>query len=191
LISSDIKPDVTLYDKSYCRKYERYANTKLGKEIMDFRLDCVSNAYTHTTLLDFGCGTGEFHRSYDGEGFDINPFSEYCDVSPLLYSHMIVTFWDSIEHLKDPVRIIKGLNPKFIFISTPCYDDFVNGGDIHNITGWHHYYPGEHVHYFNEVSLRALLHKCGYNVFYKSFQESEYRQSGGDKNIITIGGRRG
>ena len=191
LVSSDVEPDNTLYDKSYCRKYERYTNSEIGTKIVRFRLKCIDDAYNPpTTLLDFGCGTGEFHQAYGGEGFDINPFSNFCDVSVLLYHHIIVTFWDTLEHLADPIKIIKGLSPKIVFVSTPCYDDFING-KIENLINWHHYYPGEHVHYFNETSVIALLNRCGYDVFYKSFQESEYRTSGGRKNIITVGGRRG
>lgn len=190
LISSDIKPDTTLYDKSYYRKYERYADTPLGKKILNYRLKIVRAIHVPTSLLDYGCGVGEFHNAYGNgaEGFDINPFGGFCNTSPLLYFHMIVTFWDSFEHTKEPIRLIKGFNPKYIFISTPCYDDYINGSKLENIVNWHHYYPGEHVYYFNEVSLRTLLNKCGYNIVYKGFGESEYRKSGGEKNIITIGG---
>jgi hypothetical protein len=51
--------------------------------------------------------------------------------------------------------------------------------------------PEEHVHYFNEKSLRALLESAGYDVNFVDYGESEFRKGGGDKNIITIGGTLG
>jgi hypothetical protein len=123
------------------------------------------------------------------KGFDINPESEYCEIANLFNGHDIVTFWDSIEHLSDPVSVLRGLNPESVFISTPSTDDFPDGET--ELIKWHHYYPGEHLHYFNSYSLNAMLGALDYSICYKDYSESKYRRSGGDKNIITIGGHRG
>jgi hypothetical protein len=191
LISSVITADNTLYDKSYQRKYERYASTPTGKTLVNLRKSIVTG-YGKGKVLDFGCGQGDFHKEFDNAfGFDINPFSSFCDVSLLFNNYDIVTFWDSLEHLNAPRRVIIGLWPKYIFVSTPCYDDFINGGDKKEIIKWHHYYPGEHIHYFNEKSLTKLLEACKYKIICKTFEESKYRTSGKDRNIITLGGERG
>lgn len=140
-------------------------------------------------MLDFGCGSGSFVRAcikqkIKAVGFDINPYSEYCDISLLFNGHSTVTFWDSLEHLSNPKQIIKGLNGKLIFVSTPSTD----GHDNINLYKWKHYYPGEHVHYYNERSLIELLTVCGYSIVYKSYGESECRRGNSNKNILTVGG---
>ncbi len=189
LISSNIPADNTLYDKSYQRKYERYSLTETGRAILNFRTAIVK-VYSAGRLLDFGCGNGDFHRQFeDGKGFDINPFSDFCDVGTLLGKYDRITFWDSLEHLNDPKAVITGLGARFIFVSTPCYDDFVND-DAREIVNWHHYYPGEHIHYFNAKSLVGLFYACGYEPICKTFEESKYRTSGNNRNIITLGGKK-
>lgn len=190
LISSVIPADNTLYDKSYQRKYERYAQTETGKTLISLRRSLVTN-YSSGVVLDFGCGTGEFHKGIPNAfGFDINPFSEFCDVSSLFVKPDVVTFWDSLEHLNSPKQVMRGLAAKYVFVSTPCYDDFIDGGDKRNIINWHHYYPGEHIHYFNAKSLQKLLEACGYEIICKTFEESKYRTSGKSRNIITVGARK-
>jgi len=192
LISSNIPPDKTMYDKSYCIKYERYARTDIGNKIDEVRLDTVLSR-SDGSILDFGCGAGTFvigcrMKGHKAQGFDINPHSGFCDITALFNGHQTVTFWDSLEHVADPKTIIKGLGARYIFISTPCTDDWP--GPLPEIFNWHHYYPGEHVHYFNESSLLKLFEVCGYRVTTLHYRESEFRTSGGDKNIITIGGKK-
>jgi hypothetical protein len=193
LVSSDVKPDLCLYDKSYLRKYERYANTEIGDKINAVRIE-FSKRNIKTTgarLLDFGCGSGSFVDAcildgIDAYGFDINPYSRYCIIERLFKTYEVVTFWDSLEHISHPKEIIEGLRPGAVFISTPSTDDY-KGEDL---TKWHHYYPGEHVHYFNERALRRLFATCGYEVVDMSYEESTCRTSGRTKNILTIGGIR-
>lgn len=188
LYSSDIKPDVSLYDKSYVVKYGRYENTKLGQSIQDSRMCFVESWVRDGKLLDFGCGVGSFVRNckgFDAAGFDINPFGDYCDVGRLFDNYKIVTFWDCLEHISDPVKVIAGLSPEYIFLCTPCTDDAIGP-----LTKWRHYMPGEHIHYFNSKSLRKLFEKCGYEVLEVNYSESRLRLGGGAKNIISIGGRK-
>jgi 2-polyprenyl-3-methyl-5-hydroxy-6-metoxy-1,4-benzoquinol methylase len=197
LISSNLLPDVSIYDKSYDLKYKRYDRDVKSDKLSYLRFMNILEADSkYLNILDFGCGSGHFvkytkeldrrepYSSIDVRGFDINPYSDYCDVTALLNGFNIVTFWDSLEHIKNPKKLIKGLKPEFLFISTPSTDD--HKGDM---LDFHHYYPGEHVHYFNEKSLKALLDKCGYDTICINYDESKIRTSGGDKNIITIGGK--
>ena len=79
------------------------------------------------------------------------------------------------------------LGGEYLFVSTPSTDDF-DGGDL---TGWHHYYPEEHIHYYNDESLSRLFEEGGYEVTFRSYGESRYRRSGSGKNIITMGGVNG
>jgi hypothetical protein len=219
LLSSDIWPDLSIYDRSYEIKYDRYERTSTGKKIQALRVECVlrhvfANAWTKPVrLLDFGCGVGSFLKAlpYDEEmkssGFDINPYTQYCDVSVLFGHYDVVTFWDSLEHLRDPKKIIHGLSPKYLFVCTPSTDDYSeraiyrsrNKHAIDNrhylygyvdIRAWRHYMPVEHCHYFNEKSLCELIKLCGYEILEVNYSESGPRDGGGDKNILTVAAKR-
>ena len=150
LISSEVPPDPSIYDRSYSVKYKRYAQTEAGDRLTRIRFDTVSKfVEPDDTLLDFGCGSGRFVAECKSvgiaaSGFDINPYSGFCDVADLLGTHKIVTFWDSLEHLPDPARIIRKLNPEYVFVCTPSIDDF--HGSLKDLLGWHHCYPEEHLH---------------------------------------------
>lgn len=187
LISSDIRPDTSIYDRSYTIKYSRYEMTEIGEALQKYRNDIVMKYAMPGKLLDFGCGVGSFLKyldlSFDAYGFDINPYSGFTDVTMLFGNYGTVTMWDSIEHVADPVALIRGLNPTWLFISTPSTDD------CHvDITEWRHYMPHEHCHYFNEQSLKKLLSVCHYRHVCTEYGESILRRGGGDKNIITIVG---
>ena len=191
LVSSDILPDPSIYDKSYDIKYQRYARTAAGELLQNIRLatvlDGISEKGINCKILDFGCGSGSFVRCHeDIKGFDINPYGSYCDVTSLLNGFEVVTFWDSLEHIQDPKKLIKGLKAEYVFISTPSIDDFIG-----ELTEFHHYYPGEHVHYFSAESLNKLMESCGYEKVSLHYRESTIRTSGGDKNILTMGFKRG
>lgn len=191
LISSDIKADPSIYDKSYLIKYQRYARSWIGDKIHALRYGLVSKHVSAGKLLDFGCGNGGFLKECAkngivATGFDINPYGIYSDLSAIFSDYTAVTFWDSIEHLPDPKKIIMGLCAEYIFICTPCVDDFFSNI---RLPEWRHYYPGEHVHYFSENSLKTLLEQCGYKIIETNYDESEYRKSGGAKNILTMGGK--
>lgn len=190
LISSNTTPDLSLYDKSYLTKYKRYEKTGTGKQLQDFRYHLLRRRSLNgkqLRILDFGCGSGNFvnfciDQGHIVSGFDINPYGDYSDIAVLFGTYDVVTFWDSLEHLPDPIKVIKGINAEWIFICTPSTDDY-QGADM---SFWHHYYPGEHIHYFNKESLLALLTHCGYENIGVDYTESAFRKSGGSRNIITV-----
>lgn len=189
LYSSDIPPDTSLYDKSYCVKYQRYERTGFNEKLQEIRHRAVKYYAKNGRLLDFGCGSGAFinyanQNGFVARGFDINPYSGFTDIGVLFGQYDVVTFWDVLEHLQDPLAVILGLKTKFVFACTPN----AVFGDIRNIFNWHHYYPGEHVHYFNKKSLEALFKAAGYKVIHQSFDESDVRRSAGSTGILTMGG---
>ena len=202
LVSSNIAPDPSIYDRSYEIKYDRYERTLSGVEIQRLRHDCViknifSSPKLRLNLLDFGCGVGSFLKTFLTDpnifpvGFDINPYAMFCDVSVILDDYDILTFWDSIEHLRDPANIIKKINPDFVFVCTPSTDDFWPADykelpPPRDLTSWRHYMPVEHCHYFNQKSLTLFFKKIGYSVTEVNYDESAPRNGGGDKNILTI-----
>ena len=192
LISSRLEPDFALYDKSYVVKYERYEQTELGEKIQDLRAQHLLDKGIES-VLDYGCGVGSFvdvlsAKGFWCQGYDVNPYGPYNDPLVLLNRHQTVTMWDVIEHIPDPIRAIKLLDPEYFFCCTPSTDDWK--GDKRHITKWRHYMPGEHVHYFNKKSITKLLTNCGYEILEVNYDESKLRTGGGDKNIISVAARR-
>jgi len=129
LISSNIKADPSIYDKSYLLKYQRYAQSQLGVEIQALRYAIVKRHIRDGTLLDFGCGAGSFVTECNkngicASGFDINPYGNYLDLATLFFRYKAVTFWDCLEHLPNPKQVVSGLQAEYVFACTPC---FMNG----------------------------------------------------------------
>lgn len=189
LISSDLPADPVIYNEEYWAKYRVLGRSNLGCEITAARARKVAE-YTYRKILDFGCGAGTFINrlladGIDVTGFDINPHSGQCVVERLYDSYSGVTFWDSLEHLNDPAMVLKGISADYVFICTPNS----NNHDGRNLTTWKHYRPKEHIHYFNESSLKVLLASCGFDMVEVSFEESLWRLDG-EQNIITVVGKR-
>lgn len=194
MISSAIMPRKPIYNDSYLKKFRDYEDTEKSKKLQQLRYDTVHKHICKGRLLDYGCGPGSFIKfaNFNGlvsTGFDVNQYSEYCDPSVLLSKYDVVTFWDVIEHIENPIRLISGINADYVFISSPSTDDF----ESPDLTAWVHYRPAEHVHYFNEKSLGRLLNICGYEIIETHYRESNIRtgKGRGEKNILTIGGKRG
>lgn len=190
LISSSLLPDETIYDVGYYKKYVGYEHSDLNHKIQCERSNLVFKYLKKGTLLDFGCGSGAFLKycesKLDVKGFDINPNTGNLNFSNLFDDYEAVTFWDSLEHVKNPKKVLKALNPYYVFICTPSTDDI----DLNNILNWRHYRPKEHIHYFSKDSLEKLLDSCGYGLLEFNYKESMIRRGGKDKNLITVVGRK-
>lgn len=201
LVSSNISPDPSIYDRSYEIKYDRYERTATGQKIQKLRHDCVKRHIPSSgriRLLDFGCGVGSFLKVFINnnirtDGYDINPYTNFCDISVLFKKYEVVTFWDVIEHLRYPAPIIKALNPIYLFVCTPSIDDWTNQSRNDYpwmLTEWRHYMPVEHCHYFNEQSLTSLIKSCGYKILEVNYNESGPRDGGKNKNILTVAAKK-
>jgi 2-polyprenyl-3-methyl-5-hydroxy-6-metoxy-1,4-benzoquinol methylase len=133
-------------------------------------------------LLDVGCANGAFvhHAARQGmaaEGLDINaPIARWAAERAGCRIHAtwdtvrgpfdIITYHDVLEHVQDPlaelVRARGFLRPGgLLVLDTPDADDprFAALG-----LAWHHLKPREHLWFFAEPQLRALVHRAGYHV---------------------------
>lgn len=179
---------INIYDEKYHQKFLERANTEVGKKIYDTRWKLVEK-YCHgqLTLLDYGCASGAFHKSSPNGfvtfGYDINP---HCGWSVLPDGKIdILTMWDSLEHVHDPVGLLLKLNPNWIFLSTPNLESV--RGDIRQ---WRHYRPAEHLYYFDLYSLTEILEHCGYEVLEHNFDEGKLRDPGNPQAIISMVARK-
>lgn len=181
----------SIYDAAYHNKFLERANTELGKKIYQARWDLVMrHAHGNLTLLDFGCASGAFHTSspngYRTEGYDVNPHTGFSSTERMGFREFdIMTMWDSIEHVHDPVGLIESLEPTWIFLSTPNLESV--RGDIRQ---WRHYRPAEHLYYFDRHSLTEILGHCGYDVKEVNFEEGALRDPQNPEAIITMAAKR-
>lgn len=151
-----------VYDDSYFEKYEHYADTDRGEQITRARVELVRRHYMGP-VLDVGIGSGHFiENMQDAVGYDINPRAvmwlndrgRYQDpYTGKLFAAM--TFWDSLEHLDDPRKILKAAG-LWVFISMPIYE-----GLEHLITS-KHYRKDEHFWYFTERGLITWFKDQGF-----------------------------
>lgn len=179
---------VAIYDAKYHQKFLERANTELGKKIYAERWRFIEK-YCHgkMALLDYGCGPGAFHQAsrngFQTSGYDINP---HCGFPTLPEGKIdILTMWDSLEHVPDPVGLIRSLDPKWLFLSTPNLESV--RGDIRE---WRHYRPREHIYYFDRHSLSVILESAGYVILEHNFGEGALRDPQNPEAIISVVARK-
>jgi len=151
------------------------------------RLKRMSKYTVKGRLFDVGCAVGYFmdtakNLGWEVEGSDISSFcikhateelglKAYEGTLPELRlksnSYDVVTMWDIIEHLKDPVKEMKEVNrilkkDGLVVIMTPNVDSM-----IAKVSGkrWI-LYQSPHIHllYFSPVTIKHLLEKTGFEV---------------------------
>lgn len=136
-------------------------------------------------ILDIGCGTGDFLKVAQQEGWCISGTElakdaverarqklgncvfqgDIASVSLPHLSYNLITSYHVIEHLLDPVKQLQQcyrlLSAKgALFLETPNINSM--GARIRGAE-WSHIIPPEHIVYFSPSSLRYTLHKAGFN----------------------------
>ncbi len=154
-----------------------------------FYIDLIDNQYekdlSAAKVLDFGCATGvmldEFKKrgadvtgielskwscKYAKDKFDLTVFNENIfDVELAASSFDIITTSHVIEHVTDPVAVIKRLGQLLkpgglLFIAVPNVDSL--GRSIFG-KSWYYYLPDEHLFLFNEKSMHQAVSLAGLN----------------------------
>lgn len=159
-------------------------------------------------VVDLGCSVGSFlreaqRRGWLGLGFDCSRWAvEEAQSSGLRAQHMdieslngdapmahVVTMFDVIEHLKDPIKTLKTVAHMLpvggsVVISTPNADAVTREA----FGSWRHFRPSEHLHYFTSRSLASALHAAGLSPDRWSYFESSFRfyPERPDDNILSV-----
>lgn len=165
------------YQIEYFSDYVRVMDLNFSD--LDFNLKNIKSVF------DIGCGIGLFLKYIKSKNLNIR--SKGIDISSEMVKiaksedfdvvvgevsliddknkYDLITLWDVIEHLFDPVgdlRIVNSmLNHKGgVIIHTPCR------GIISEQFGemWPHYSPPEHIHLFNQEGLFSLLRECNFQI---------------------------
>lgn len=179
------------YGRAYLDKYTAGMSPQRFSREMPRRhaakLDLVQRMAHPTTLLDVGCGEGDFlaqavQRGIKAQGCDFGLRSEYPPGVSVTNGNIdqrlpfadasfdVVTCWAVLEHLREPhhaVReIFRVLRPGgYTFWDTPLADDWCE----RLVPARSHWFcPPEHLHVFSARGLRLLAEEARFEVTFQS-----------------------
>ena len=160
----------TPYNDEYFDKYVRYESNKMCKRLNEFRVNLV-NKYTKGLILDIGIGCGTFIkqrgnclgydicekaiRSLKKEGLFYNPYHHANFDAKGIEG---ITFFDSLEHIKNPEKILSKIKKQFVFISIPIFRD------VDHLLKSKHLKKDEHRYYFTDYSIVQYMRYYGFNL---------------------------
>lgn len=160
------------------------------------------------TILDVGCGTGEFLTQIQKQGwqcYGLEPSSAACKIinddlrfnilkQPLCACEFadayfdIITFWHSLEHIADPVSALKKIHKMIkkdglLFIAVPNIDSLEFKISKKR---WFHLDLPHHLYYYSPKSLNTLLEHCGFEVLNINHYAFEYNIFSFSQSLINI-----
>jgi len=181
------------YDSKYVNHYHKGNMLRLSEQMAYLRLGYILGnlKISPEKMLDVGIGNGSFCEAamricanvYGYDVFD-NPFlPRECEKANSLTDQYydIITFFDSLEHCEN-LDFIKDLDCRYVVISVPW---------CHNLNdqwfeSWKHRKPNEHLHHFNDVSLRSFMNENGFQYMAHSNIEDAIRKPVDElPNILT------
>jgi len=157
-----------MYDIDYYENLLRIYS-KTAEDICRIRWEWLASV-NPKTVLDYGSGVGWF-RAYRPPGVSVHSYDlgPYPQTGVELQIYDIVCFWDVLEHIPDFSIIEPILRlANYVAVTVP-----IRNGDL---TGWKHFKPGEHLHYFTEETLCALFSMYGFELVKKGFPECPPRK---------------
>lgn len=156
---------IKVYNRDYFEKIKQNSQTEIGIRLNTFRQRLVNHfVRSDKQVLDIGVGSGQFVMSGSNYyGFDINKvaidflLSKNKYSSPYTDLFYAMTFWDSLEHIKDPTLILKNVE-KYAFVSCPIYKS------EYHILDSKHYRKDEHFWYWTVQGLQNFMKPHGFKL---------------------------
>jgi len=191
-----------IYNKNYFNGdvYKNYLEEELyRRQLFSEKIKLIRKHIPgEGSVLDIGCGMGFFLMEMQNKGYHVDglEISEYAaqiasekvntsiitgDLTNTSFKSTqfnIVTFWDVLEHIYDPVESLKR-------VSRIIKNDGVLVVETLNISSltvkilkekWPLYYPPYHIYYYNQSSMIRLLHRAGFQIV-KTFPVQTYIKS--------------
>jgi hypothetical protein len=165
------------YTGDYFAKYQLMDETPMGEALTDARVLLVDDHYQGEDIIDIGIGGGKFVILMMCSGFDVNPSAVRWLKDQGLYRDPYenkveaLTFWDSLEHIPDPIAIVRQAR-KWVFVSMPIYDN-----EAHCRSS-KHFKPGEHLHYWTHSGLVDWFAQQGFILMSHNDEESRIGREG-------------
>ncbi|WP_227136727.1 class I SAM-dependent methyltransferase [Kosakonia radicincitans] len=169
-------PESRPYDGDYFEKYQKMAETDMGRKLTQARVDFVRRHFAGP-VTDVGIGCGQFVEAINGQGYDVNPRGiewlinrgAYHDI----YAHKAsaLTFWDVLEHIDDPVRAISQAT-EWVFVSVPIFSN------AEHILCSRHFRKDEHIWYWTHEGIIRWFSSNGFICKEHNTIESELGRDG-------------
>jgi len=177
------------YDQEYFDRFDRDAQTKLGRLLMRGRVDFVERHY-QGPLVDVGIGSGAFvelRRTFDRPtcGYDVNPAGirwleeRKLRVNPYGVVVPAISLWDVLEHMPDYPTLLANVR-EWLFVSLPIFRD------AEHVLRSKHFRPDEHCWHFTRDGLVYAMKLCGFALV----AESNFETVLGREDIGTFAFRR-
>ena len=176
----------TLYNEQLFHYLEERDKQPISVKLNKFRLELVRKYSNGGRVLDIGPGALTFMKLHgDCLGFDINPyaveklkawgrwFNPYND-SLARMNIGGVTFFDSFEHIENPLRILNRLSDQFVFVSIPIFKN------KRHMMRSKHFKPGEHLWHFTRTQF------INYTGEFNIIKETDDETSIGREDISTL-----
>ena len=172
--SLPVKP--IAYDDKYFNQYIEKEDTEVGRKLNDFRVELV-NRYTNGRILDVGIGNGAFIKNRGNcWGYDVNPkgiewlktrsrFLNPYEVNMDYEGVAGITFFDSLEHIMHPSKLLKRISKQLVFISIPIFNS------LSHLLVSKHFKKNEHIYYFTTNSFVNYMSLLGFKWLEFSNQE--------------------
>lgn len=168
------EPPEEVYDEAYFRRYQRMAETDLGRELTGIRIELLRR---HTRarperIVDVGVGAGQFVDAAGCRGYDVmRPAVVWLKdrrawTDPREQPVDVATFWDSLEHIADADRIIRNVR-HWVFLSLPIVP-----GHGPPPMDWKHLRRDEHCLYFTRDGLIRWMQAQGFRCVEHNTAES-------------------
>ena len=151
-----------VYDDEYFDEYVNREGTEIGERLNAFRVNLV-NEYVTGRVLDIGIGCGTFLRLRGNcVGYDINSKAVkllkearlFCNPHETDFKSGViegVTFFDSLEHIRSPGKLLSRIDKQFVFVSIPIFRD------LNHLLGSKHLKRKEHFYYFTKGSFIVYM----------------------------------
>lgn len=197
LVSPNIKLEslggLEVYDDESYIKYRKqetlrtydYRKKTYATERLSYILEKIKNiSEKDMKLLDVGCGPGYFisylkDRGIESKGLELSDFLvelckemglnvEKADLENEKDNHYnVITLFDVLEHLTDPVSLFKTMNDKlvsggYVLAFNPNIHSlafYLQGGLQNTLL------PFQHLCFFDETSLKYLAKKTGFRIY--------------------------